>query len=299
MPDATLGAVFALVTALCWSVASLFFKRAGETVHPIALGIINCAVGLTLTVLLNLVAGARLVPDAPWQDIALLAASGALGIGIADNLYFLCLNDIGAGRAAIVETAYGPFAVLGAFLYLHERMGMRDVLGAALVVSGIVLVSIEERRQDTSPVSRWRFVRGVVAGICACALFVTAILGVRHIITMHDVRSVALVRMSGGLVATLAICAARPAWMRATATALRPGPSWRFALPGAFFGMFLSMQLWVAGFKYAKASIAAILNQTSSLFIVVLAALFLGEKLTPMKVIAVILGFVGSVLVVS
>ena len=298
MSPALLGAIFALTTALTWSIASLFFKRAGEAMHPLPLSIINCAVGLLCMLLLALVTGVDLAPEVSWETTLLFAVSGAMGIGVADSLYFLCLNDVGAGRAAIIETAYGPLTVLGAYLYLGERLTVRDVIGAVLVVSGIFLVGLEAREQEAAPLSKLRAVRGVFAGLTACLFFAIAIVAIKARLTEHDVSWIATVRMGGGLVATVAIALFRPSWMRATMAALKPQPAWRFALPAAFFGMFLSMQLWVAGFKYAKASIAAILNQTSTLFIVVLAALFLGEKLTPMKILAVLLGFAGSVLVV-
>jgi drug/metabolite transporter (DMT)-like permease len=298
MSPALLGPAFALATALTWSVASLFFKRAGEALHPLPLSIINCAVGLSCMVLLAVVTGVDLTPEVSWRMTLLFAVSGAMGIGVADSLYFLCLNDVGAGRAAIIETAYGPLTVLGAYLYLSERLTMRDVIGAALVVSGIFLVGNEAGEQDAAPVSKLRAMRGVFAGLTACLFFAIAIVAIKAELATYDVSWVAAVRMGGGLVATVIIALFRPSWMRATIAALRPQPAWRFALPAGFFGMFLSMQLWVAGFKYAKASIAAILNQTSTLFIVILAAIFLRERLTPMKVAAVVLGFIGSVLVV-
>ena len=293
-----LGATFALATALTWSVASLFFKRAGEAMHPIPLSIINCALGLVLMVILGLFSGVTLTPDVPWQTTLRFAVSGAMGIGIADTLYFLCLNDVGAGRAAIIETAYSPFVVLFAYLHLGEQVTPRDLIGATFIISGLVLVGFEARGQDTAPISRLRAVRGIIAGLGACFFFGIAIVAIKAQLPDHDVRWVATVRMSGGLVASMVIALANPRWLRATIDALKPQPAWRFALPGAFFGMFVSMQLWVAGFKYAKAAIAAVLNQTSTLFIVVLAAIFLHERLTPMKLVAVLLGFIGSVLVV-
>jgi drug/metabolite transporter (DMT)-like permease len=36
---------------------------------------------------------------------------------------------------------------------------------------------------------------------------------------------------------------------------------------------------WLAGYKYTEASVAAVLNETASVFIVLLAALFLREGL--------------------
>jgi drug/metabolite transporter (DMT)-like permease len=48
----------------------------------------------------------------------------------------------------------------------------------------------------------------------------------------------------------------------------------------AFTGQFLAMLLWLAGYKFTQASVAAILNETASVFILVLAAIWLKEPLT-------------------
>lgn len=47
----------------------------------------------------------------------------------------------------------------------------------------------------------------------------------------------------------------------------------------AFVGQCLAMVLWLAGYKYTQASIAAVLNETASVFIVLLAWLWLREPL--------------------
>jgi drug/metabolite transporter (DMT)-like permease len=49
---------------------------------------------------------------------------------------------------------------------------------------------------------------------------------------------------------------------------------------GAFIGQFLAMILWLAGYKFTSASVAAILNETASVFILLLAAIWLKEPLT-------------------
>lgn len=298
MSPALLGATFALLTALTWSIASLFFTRSGKFYLPVPLSLVNCIIGLTLGALVYVVAG-HPAPNAPWQHVALLATSGALGIGIADTLYFGSINDIGAGRAAIIETAYAPLAVLAAFFYLDERLTPRDFVGLALVLSGVVVVAFEARNEGRTDTTKARALRGVVYGFGATALFVVAIIGIRRLLPLYDVQWIALVRMSGGFIATAVICLARPEWRRQMVTVAKPQHAWRYVIPAGLFGMFMSMQLWVAGFKYAKASIVAVLNQMSTLFIVVLASIFLGEKLTRMKVVALVLAFAGALLVIA
>lgn len=298
MSPAVLGATFALLTAFTWSIASLCFTRAGETYQPIPLSLINCVIGLVLGALAYAFTDAR-APDAPLSHIITLAVSGALGIGIADTLYFTSINDIGAGRAAIIEAAYAPLAVFAAYLYLGERLTVRDGVGLSLVLAGVVVVAFEARNEGRTEVSRARALRGVVSALGATVLFVLAIISIRHLLPSYDVQWIALVRMSGGLAATAVICLLRPDWRGQMRAMMKPQAAWKFVLPAGVFGTFLSMQLWVAGFKYAKASIAAVLNQMSTLFIVLLAAVFLHERLTRMRVVALILGFAGALLVIT
>jgi drug/metabolite transporter (DMT)-like permease len=47
------------------------------------------------------------------------------------------------------------------------------------------------------------------------------------------------------------------------------------------------MALWMAGYKYTEASVAAVLNETASVFIVLLAALFLHEGLDARRLLGV------------
>ena len=67
-------------------------------------------------------------------------------------------------------------------------------------------------------------------------------------------------------------------------------------IPASFLGSFVSLVLWMGGMKYAKASVAAALSQLNTIFIVVFAAFFLKEKLTPWKIAAVALAVVGAYL---
>ena len=55
----------------------------------------------------------------------------------------------------------------------------------------------------------------------------------------------------------------------------------------ALVGQGLSMVLWLGGYKYTKASVAAVLNETSSVFILLFAALWLAEPLTRRRGIGV------------
>ena len=62
---------------------------------------------------------------------------------------------------------------------------------------------------------------------------------------------------------------------------------WGRLLLAAFVGQFLAMVLWLAGYKFTLASVAAILNETASVFILLLAAFWLKEPLTRRSILGV------------
>ena len=72
---------------------------------------------------------------------------------------------------------------------------------------------------------------------------------------------------------------------------------WKIMIPMSFLGPFMGTMLWTAGFKHTTAGRAAIYNQLSTVFIIILAVLFLKERLTMRKVLGVLLAVGGAVVV--
>jgi drug/metabolite transporter (DMT)-like permease len=115
---------------------------------------------------------------------------------------------------------------------------------------------------------------------------------VKRVLEGQPLLWIVLLRMLGGVLGLLAIFA----WRRQPL--LPRGPdlpriNWPVLIGGAFLGQYVSMVMWLGGYKYTTASVAAILNETASVFIVLLAALFLQEGLTRRKLAGVCLTLSG------
>ena len=57
----------------------------------------------------------------------------------------------------------------------------------------------------------------------------------------------------------------------------------QYVILGAILGTYLSVIFWLAGYKYTLAGRAAIYNQLSTVFIIILARVFLKEPMTSKK----------------
>jgi drug/metabolite transporter (DMT)-like permease len=274
------GEAFAILSALAWAFGVILYKRLGERLPPLALNLRkNSLVLLALVPLLLAFHGLELPALTP-AEVAICLVSGLLGIGIADTLYFRALNQVGAARMGIVGNFYSPFVIVLAFAFLGERLTGMQLLGFVLVSAGVLVIGAARG----PAVDRAALRRGLAIGVLAVLLMAVAIVMVKRVLEHADLLWVSTIRMLGG-VAGMLVIAAFLGGARAPVALDRRG--WVMLVVAALVGQLLSMLLWLAGYKYTSASVAAILNETASVFIVLLAWVFLGERLTRRKMIGI------------
>jgi drug/metabolite transporter (DMT)-like permease len=289
------GEFYSALCALLWAVAVVLFRRSGETVPPVALNLFKGVLGFVLfaatLVALRIPVAPRGLDAADW---AVLLASGMLGIGLGDTLFFASLNRIGAGRSAIVDCLYSPSVLLCSALYLDEPVGPALLL--AIVLMGVAIFVGTWRRgvEDAEPDAR-RLRVGVVLGAASMLLMAVGIVAAKPVLDRSDVVWATLVRLAGGLLLLVPQGLSRR-HRAATLAAFAPGPHWRVMLPGAFVGTYLSILFWMLGMKYTFTTTAAVLNQLSNVFILALAAIFLREPLKARHYAAIAIGFSAGII---
>jgi len=288
-----LGEALALLCAVTWAFAVILFRRSGEAVHPIGLNMFKNLLAIVLILPTIWIAGAGPQSEVPKFEYLMLLASGALGIGVSDTLFFMSLNALGAGLLAIVDCLYSPFIILLSMAWLGESLAWPQWIGAALIVSA-VLTALVERHGDKA--DRRRVMLGIIWGVLAMAANAVGIVMIKPLLDRSPVLWVTEWRLFGGtamLLVLLPLYRTRGAILASIMSRHR----WAHMIGGAFLGGYLSMMIWLAGMKFTQASIASALNQTTSIFIFILAALMLHEKMTTNRVIGIILGVIGAFLV--
>ena len=292
-----LGDIFALATAFSWALGVVLFRKSQAYFSAPALNFFKNIIGiicLTLTILLT---GRWDALELEPEAIALMVVSGALGIGVADTMFFECLERLGASKTAVVECLYSPVVIMFSGLFLEEVFGLSLLVGCGLIVGSIVLVE-RGRDDEGDQIARADLIQGLALGVGSIVFMGIAVVLVKPVIERADLLWSTELRLIGGIIGGLIYSGWRSEVREAWRQSLRPSVGWKFAVPGAFVGTYLSLIFWLGGFKYGAASSAAALNQTSTVFTVILAALILKEKVSSYQWVAVALGFLGSLIVV-
>ncbi len=293
----SLGEAFSILSALAWAIGIMLYRQLGATLPPLQLNFLKnlLVLGMMLPSI-PLLHGLALPHFSAWQ-LAAAIGSGVLGIGLADTLYFRALNELGAGRMGIVGNLYSPFVIVLSYAFLGERLNAWQLAGFALVSLGVWVAAWPRRLAEAvvpgvpTPERPAHPLRGLGFALLAIVLMSISIVLVKRTLEAQPLLWVTGWRMLGALGAMLLIAA----W-RGEMRSLRPdaaGLPWPKLLLAAFVGQFLAMVLWLAGYKYTLASVAAVLNETASIFILLLAAFWLKEPLTRRAVAGVVLTFGG------
>jgi drug/metabolite transporter (DMT)-like permease len=231
------------------------------------------------------------LPHFTALQLAAAIGSGVIGIGLADTLYYRALNELGAGRMGVLGNFYSPFVIVLSFFFLGERLNAWQLSGFALVSLGVWVAAWPRALEKDGLHTPTHTVRGLGYAMLAIVLMAISIVLVKRVLEAQPLLWVTGWRLAGALVAMVAL-----ALLRGEARHLRPntpGLPWLKLAAAAFVGQFLAMVLWLAGYKYTLASVAAVLNETASIFILLLAALWLKEPLTRRALLGVVLTFGG------
>jgi len=289
-----IGELLSVGAALFWAVGVVLFKKSGESMEPLALNLFKNAVAIVLLLPTIPLAGETFVPAGqPLEAWLLLAASGAIGIAVADTLFFVSLERLGAGLTAVVDTSYTPLMLFLSVFVLAVQIKLPVYVGAALIVLGMLIGS---RAKPEPGKSRRDLIVGTLIGVAGIGLMAVSIVMIKSVLNDSPVLWATWVRLLAGAVVLLPMLLASPR-RRELARSLVEWRSFGYPLAAAIVGTYLAMMCWIGGMKHVDVSVATTLNQLSTIFIFALAIIFLKEPLTWRRVLAIVLAFSGGLLV--
>ncbi|MCM1981967.1 DMT family transporter [Lyngbya confervoides] len=272
-----LGEFAAITAAFIWAGASVIYARLGQTFAPMGLNFAKGAIAVIL-LLLTPPLWQQDWASVELQPVALLALSGALGVGVGDTLFFETLKALGPRRTLLLEALAPAVTAALAWLFLQEALPAIACAGIMLTLLGIAWV-IRERTPEGTHDPHLR--RGLTLGLGSALTNSTGALLARAALTdtAIDPELAALVRIGAGLVLLISWGLGRGLMLKWCRTIFL-SPQVKALCLAAFGGTYLGIWLQQVGYKYAPAGIAQTLLATSPLFILPI-TLAQGERVSP------------------
>ena len=287
-----MGDIYALLTAVCWSFAVILFELSSNKLNPLQINIVKNSFGVIGFILTIYILDIP-YPDFPNESLIILAASGFIGVGVADLFFLDSLKKIGSSLSAIVSTIYAPSIFILAYIFFNEFITLKVYIGSFLILGGIVISTYNVQKKT---ITSSQLFKGIFFGALAHILTALSVLSVKPIMSDNPILYVALVRFGVGLMSAIIFMVLKSG-LKTIFITFQHGYKNKFLLGGSFFGTYLSVILWLAGYKYTLSGKAAIYNQLSTILISIMAVYFLKDTLTMKKKIGIFLSFVGAIIV--
>lgn len=299
-----LGVSIALACAITWALSLIMLKSAGFHAHPLALNF-----GKNLLGLLLLLPTAWLI-DGPFpstladRDLRMLVLSGFFGVGIADAMFMFAIKYLSASKVAILECLFAPCVLILSMYFFNETLTLIHLLGGLLIISSIFLVLPGQEEdatcRDPHVITHGKANNKIWLGsiLMSFGMIITAagILMVKPSFETVPLFWIITIRMGAGVVSSAIVMLGCKHPIKEIKQLWKTDS--RLTVAGSFVvSSYIALSLWVAGYKYLQAPLAAILNQTSTIFTVLLAVAILKEKLTGKKIFSSLLATIGVILI--
>lgn len=299
------GEAKALLAAFIWGVTAVILTNLTRRIGTLSLNATRALFGaLFLLALIPFSAAAGQLTDMSAQTALSMVGSGVVAFAVGDTFYFIALRNLKASIAVpIAESAYPMFTFVLAWLWLGETLTSRLLVGSALVILGILLLTSQPGVPATSEVSgavvaeepapsgeRRRRRIGLLTVFSAPLFWAISTVWLKAGSGSLGPQAASIMRIVPVAAILLAATYRAP-------PALRAGRYRIIDVAGAavvgVIGMGVASVLYVSAIEEVGAGRTAILTATVPLFTLPLAVVFLKEKVTPKVVVATLVCVAG------
>jgi len=289
-----IGEISALGCALCWAMSSTLTKSVAGKFEPMSLNLLRClAASIVLWCIIPFSPGIQALSQAPWGASVYLVASAFIGISVGDTIYIKGLKLIEVTLAfPIAQSAMPLLTLFSAVLFLGEPVSRFLVLGTALILGGIYLITCPGRGlrpPQLLGVSEKR-AKGIGFILTASLLWAISISLLKVGLAEVSLILANGIRLPVASFALILFILSQKSFRQPTRVDIRDVGL------GAFSGILsfgLGGLLFLQAIRYAGAGKATVLTSCAPLFGLPLSLIFLKEKVTGRIIAGTIFSILG------
>lgn len=294
-----MGELASIGSAAVWAIASILFARLSGRFDPLVVNAGKCILGLACFGIVVLFRGTWVeILSLQASTVWILALSAVIGLALGDTAFFRSLDLLGARRALLMTSLVPPLTALLGVVFLREPLTVGLCVGMVCTIGGVSWVISERTAEtaDSGPAMSAAALRtGVFWGVLA--QLAQAIGAIMTKLSSEGVSALAVsvVRLGFGVLSLL-VLVVLTGRIRKMATLWTERDARVRLLIATFLGTFVGIWLMTIGFLRSPVGVAATLQSLSPIFVLPLAALILGERISPRAIAGALVAIAGIAL---
>jgi drug/metabolite transporter (DMT)-like permease len=270
-----LGELAALLTAICYSISSIFFTFAGRKFGPLVSNRLRLVIAILLLGIIHwIVYGSPLPLTAGADRWFWLGISGIVGLAIGDLFLFQAYISLGPRLGLLFLSLSPALASILAWLILGESLNGGNILGITLTLTGITWVVLESNNKGKSArganvtaaqTMNWKGVlAGMIAGTGQAFGVVLAKIGLKN---NFSALSGTVIRMTAAFLALWLVTIIQRQVISTFRQANYQRSGMLFVLGGAIFGPLVGVSLSLFAIQNTSIGIASTIIALPPIFL--------------------------------
>ena len=291
-----LGVISAFLAMLSFGVTNVLYKKMSEDINVMDIMFTRMWVSLPIAYLFAVVAAKSITFTIPVESLFPLILSMVIGILIGDGMYFYSQERIGVARAFPIAMSYPLLVYFLAAVFLGEPVILQRVLGAFIVVFGVIMIARAEQ-DETKNTNRWDesdLRKGLIL-----AFLVLICWALSDVIFQYGLNGVAPAEANFYRTLAASLILVPVCLFSFRGGRLPPNKQVMiFALGTGVVGLGFSLVAYSFAVKLVGATVTSLIVSSAPMFTAPLSAVYLDEDVNRKIVVGTILTIIGVLLVV-
>jgi drug/metabolite transporter (DMT)-like permease len=290
-----IGETAALCTALCWSFGSVCFTISSRRIGHNVVNRLRLTIALILLPIAHLIIYGRLFSaDATSYHLFWFGLSGLIGFVIGDRMLFKSFVLIGPRLGMLMMSTVPIFGIIIAWIFLHENLGLTDIIAIIITLSGISWVILQKKNGDHA---KGHFPLGILLGIgAAFCQALGLILSKKGLVDNFSALSGNIIRVFVSVI-IIWLFPLFKGEIPSTFKKLTDRKATLTLFGGAFLGPFLGVWFSLIAVQYAFVGIASTIMSLPPVLLIPLSYIVFKEKITLGSIFGTIVALTGVALI--
>jgi drug/metabolite transporter (DMT)-like permease len=287
-----LGELFALLTAIFWTITALAFESASLKVGSLVVNLIRLLIGFLFLSIFTIIARNKLLPtDANLEQWIWLSISGFIGFTLGDLFLLKSFTIIGSRIAMLIMALVPPLAAFMGWLILGETLTMMNLLGMILTFTGISL-AIFSKEENSKKISLKFSVKGLLFALGGAVGQALGLVLSKYGMNGYDAFASTQIRIISGILGFSVLITILKRWRPVYEAFYHKHGMIRIVI-GSLFGPFLGVSFSLLALKYTQAGIASTIMAIVPVLIIVPAVIVFKQKVTWIEALGALISVVG------
>jgi len=265
-----LGELFALITAVFWTVTSLSFQQATRRAGSLSVNVLRLMIAFLIYATISYFSRGQFLPfDASAHQWIWMSISGLFGFVFGDYFLFKSYELISARISMLIMSLSAPIAAYMGWIFLGETMSFISIVAMFITIFGIMIVITEKKKLDDLKAGiknkkiQFSFSpRGMLFAFFGSIGQALGLVLSKYGMQDYNVFGATQIRIIAGGIGFVILITLIKRWPKVKQAATDT-ISMKFILIGSIFGPFLGVYVSLLAVKYTTVGIASTIFLTS------------------------------------